>query len=566
MPLQTIDTGLFGQAETSSTSNDVSVGTKTFTLDVDHNVIDVDYTVQIVSSVEPACWMYGVVTAKSSPDVTVSVFKVSDLDGTFSEWDLQTIAGPFAGLPASQTLAFSSDSFATPSVGDVLNLTVETGKALYDNSTVYVAAVSDRTNFSFCTVVSYNSGTGALKLVVNRVSGSGTQALWAVSLVDVTQSFYTSVGDTNYTILPSDKNISVVTAFTADRTWTLPSASRVPPGYTLTISDLVGAFTSYGLYLAPSIGDTLNGFDWLSPQPVFRNGEHLIIISDGAAKWIFDPLTLGVLESNLSVSGYISATGAVAPFFPFVHDTDHTKKFVFDVSGITTGTTRTLIVPNVNTTVVGTDATQTLINKDLTSGTNTFPTFNQNTTGTAAGLSATLAVNKGGTGATTLTGILKGNGTSAVTAVTAPSGAIVGDTDTQTLSNKTIATGTFTGGVKNSDAHQIGYALGAGGSVTQATSKSTAVTVNTPTGLINLNSAALGAGASVTFTVNNSVVGISDVIVVGVRQASFFPNYRVEAGGIVNATSFQIRVTNISAGSLSDAVGVSFAIIAGTTA
>jgi hypothetical protein len=49
----------------------------------------------------------------------------------------------------------------------------------------------------------------------------------------------------------------------------------------------------------------------------------------------------------------------------------------------------------------------------------TFPTLNQNTTGTAAGLSATLAVASGGSGATTLTGILKGNGTSAFTAATA---------------------------------------------------------------------------------------------------------------------------------------------------
>lgn len=50
----------------------------------------------------------------------------------------------------------------------------------------------------------------------------------------------------------------------------------------------------------------------------------------------------------------------------------------------------------------------------------------------------TLTVAKGGTGADTLTGILKGNGTSAVTAVTAPSGTIVGTTDTQTLTNKRV--------------------------------------------------------------------------------------------------------------------------------
>jgi hypothetical protein len=62
-----------------------------------------------------------------------------------------------------------------------------------------------------------------------------------------------------------------------------------------------------------------------------------------------------------------------------------------------------------------------------------------------AGLSGDVTVvAAGGTGVGTLTGIVKGNGTSAMTAVTAPSGAIVGDTDTQTLTNKTLTTPTLT--------------------------------------------------------------------------------------------------------------------------
>ncbi len=55
-----------------------------------------------------------------------------------------------------------------------------------------------------------------------------------------------------------------------------------------------------------------------------------------------------------------------------------------------------------------------------------------------AGWTGTLAVSRGGSGAGTLTGLVVGNGTSAFTAVTAPSGAVVGTTDTQTLTNKWV--------------------------------------------------------------------------------------------------------------------------------
>jgi len=56
---------------------------------------------------------------------------------------------------------------------------------------------------------------------------------------------------------------------------------------------------------------------------------------------------------------------------------------------------------------------------NFSTGTFTWPTFNQNTTGTAAGLSTTLAVGSGGTGATSLAAnnVILGNGTSAVQVV-----------------------------------------------------------------------------------------------------------------------------------------------------
>lgn len=53
---------------------------------------------------------------------------------------------------------------------------------------------------------------------------------------------------------------------------------------------------------------------------------------------------------------------------------DTTKQVALQLSGITTGTTRTLTIPDASTTLVGTDATQTLTNKTLTS-----PTINGGT-------------------------------------------------------------------------------------------------------------------------------------------------------------------------------------------
>lgn len=60
----------------------------------------------------------------------------------------------------------------------------------------------------------------------------------------------------------------------------------------------------------------------------------------------------------------------------------------------------------------------------------------------ATDITGTMPVEKGGTGVAILSGIVKANGTNPFTAVTAPAGDIVGTTDTQTLTNKTLGGGT----------------------------------------------------------------------------------------------------------------------------
>lgn len=113
----------------------------------------------------------------------------------------------------------------------------------------------------------------------------------------------------------------------------------------------------------------------------------------------------------------------------------------------------------------------------------------------------------------------------------------------------------------------LGYGTGAGGTVTQATSKTTAVTLNKPCGQITMHNAALAAGASVVFQLNNVLLAYSDAIIINPCWGSVDGiSYRVEVARITSAGYATIRVTNITAGSLSQAVELNFAIIKGAAA
>lgn len=108
----------------------------------------------------------------------------------------------------------------------------------------------------------------------------------------------------------------------------------------------------------------------------------------------------------------------------------------------------------------------------------------------------------------------------------------------------------------------LGYGTGAGGTVTQLTSKSTAVTLNKASGQITMNNAALAAGAFVEFQLNNSLISTTDVVFANITGA--FTGYRLETK-FVQSGLCQFRLTNISAGSLSEAVVFNYVIIKGST-
>ncbi len=156
---------------------------------------------------------------------------------------------------------------------------------------------------------------------------------------------------------------------------------------------------------------------------------------------------------------------------------------------------------------------------------------------------------------------------------------VVGLTATQTLTNKTltsptmtapvlgVATGTslaVTGLLKSSSATAgVGYATGAGGTVTQATSKSTGATLSKASGQVTMHNAALAADTIVSFVLTNTAIAATDVLVLNHVSGGTVGSYTLNAQ--CAAGSATINVRNNTAGSLGEAIVFTFVLIKGVT-
>lgn len=103
----------------------------------------------------------------------------------------------------------------------------------------------------------------------------------------------------------------------------------------------------------------------------------------------------------------------------------------------------------------------------------------------------------------------------------------------------------------------IGYTTGAGGAVTQATSRTTGVTLNKSAGAITLFTAA-GSATATSFTVTNSVVAATDTINLNVKSST--TNKYLAFVSAVAAGSFEITFYT-TGGTTSDAPVFNFAVI-----
>lgn len=113
----------------------------------------------------------------------------------------------------------------------------------------------------------------------------------------------------------------------------------------------------------------------------------------------------------------------------------------------------------------------------------------------------------------------------------------------------------------------IGYAAGDGSTVTQATSRTTGVTINALTGAITTNNTSLIAEASADFVVTNSKVAITDTVVVSIRSGVVGASTIVSVSAVADG-SFSIRVHNGNGSGSAQETGaiiINFAVIKGSS-
>lgn len=106
----------------------------------------------------------------------------------------------------------------------------------------------------------------------------------------------------------------------------------------------------------------------------------------------------------------------------------------------------------------------------------------------------------------------------------------------------------------------LGYAVGSGGSVTQATDKTTTVVLNKASGMITTAADSLAATTEVKFTLTNSLLAATDNVIV---NCSLSDSYSVRASK-PSAGSCSIYIYNRTGGVLSEAIDINYGILKGS--
>ncbi|MDO8985657.1 DUF2793 domain-containing protein [Cypionkella sp.] len=265
-----------------------------------------------------------------------------------------------------------------------------------------------------------------------------------------------------------------------DRSLTTPPASPVDGDRHLVASGSTGLWAGWDLNVAFWIDGV-----WmrLVPRP-------------GWLAWIADEAVFAVWNGTSwdPVGEPVDVSDAV---FSLVNDADPTKKALFSLSGITTGTTRTFSLPNSSSELAILAGTQTFTGNKTFSGTvvvsaaaasfgtaTTTATYGFGTGATTTGVTKTLNIGIGGaSGSTTVVNI--GSATAGA------GGSMVVNTPTVTFANAVTQVGM-------PQANLTAQLLGLGGATADSFNR---LSMNTPAVLLN------NAGAGIEATVNKAAAG-----------------------------------------------------------
>lgn len=104
---------------------------------------------------------------------------------------------------------------------------------------------------------------------------------------------------------------------------------------------------------------------------------------------------------------------------------------------------------------------------------------------------------------------------------------------------------------------------GAGGTVTQATSKATAFTLNTQCGQITTAGDVLNAATIVSATWTNSKIAATDVVIINHKSGGTLGAYTIDVACLAGSATLTIR--NATAGNLTETLVLNFVVIKGVT-
>lgn len=126
----------------------------------------------------------------------------------------------------------------------------------------------------------------------------------------------------------------------------------------------------------------------------------------------------------------------------------------------------------------------------------------------------------------------------------------------------------------NLNTDKAGYITGEGGTVTQGGSLKTVGVggvgapfsgqANPKSGTITTNTAALAASGVVSFVMTNTAIAANDLLVLNHVSGGTFGAYTLNARCAAGSATIDIR--NVTAGSLSEAISIRFALIKGANA